>query len=171
MSGKNLIRMAELKEVLVQYGFEEVNTYIQSGNIALASVEDAETVSLTIRQLIGEHFNLAIDVFVFPEDKLKEAFNQNPFDSALPGNRVFATFMNIQPGEEARKAFEQMNLGDEQFKIIGDVFYFYLPQGMANSKLSNNFIEKKLKVKSTGRNINTVQKMIALLKGLTPLND
>ena len=163
--------MAELKEILSQQGYKYVATYIQSGNIVLASFEDPETVSLTIRQLIATHFNLTIDVFVLTEKKLKEVFNQNPFDSALPGNRVFATFLYTSPHEEAIAAFHAMDLGEEQFKVIENIVYFYLPEGMANSKLSNNFIEKKLKVKSTGRNMNTVQKMINLLEGAALLKN
>ncbi len=171
VSGRNIIKMAELKDMLSQNGFDQVGTYIQSGNIVLTSPMGSEKTALAIRQLIASHFNLVIEVFVLSEDKLLEALHQNPFDSSLPGNRVFATFLNAPPSDEVLVAFNAINLGEEQFKIIGNVAYFYLPQGMANSKLSNNFIENKLKVKSTGRNINTLQKMVNILQGITPIKN
>ncbi|WP_286650595.1 hypothetical protein [Sphingobacterium hotanense] len=51
----------------------------------------------------------------------------------------------------------------EEFHCDDQVVYFYLPDGAANAKLSNNFFEKKLKINATGRNVNTVKKMLDLL--------
>ncbi|NGF56882.1 DUF1697 domain-containing protein [Parapusillimonas sp. SGNA-6] len=164
VSGKNIIKMAELRDLLSKQGFEQAKTYIQSGNICLSSDKDKDTIKQEIHELIANHFKLHIDVFVLDEAQLHQSILQNPFDPSLPGNRLFVTFLDSIPDSTRLEAFHKIDLGNEEIKISGDIAYFYVPDGMATSKLSNIFIEQKLKVRSTGRNMNTMKKMQDMLQ-------
>lgn len=164
VSGKNIIKMSDLKECLSAIDFMSVQTYIQSGNIILKSRLDKEKVQNEIANLIEKHFSLKIPVFVFTIDEIENSLKNNPFSDDLPGNKVFFTFLNQIPKRDLISLLSEIDFGNEEFKIIENVLYFYLPEGMAKSKMNNNFFEKKLDVIATGRNVNTVSKMIELSK-------
>lgn len=159
VSGKNIIKMADLKARLEQYDFKNVKTYIQSGNILLQSSLSAKEIQFCVKDSIAKHFGLDIHVFVLDVDKLNYILQQNPFSTNLEGNRVYITLLDKQPDKETLDKFKMIDLGSEKYVVKGDIFYFYVPEGMANSKLSNPFIESKLKAIATGRNLNTMLKL------------
>ena len=167
VSGKNLVKMADLKDALLKEGFTNVQTYIQSGNIILQSANDAEATREKLTTLFVQHFNLDIACFVLSEAELIAARDGNPFDSNLPGNRVFITFLSSKIDPSERTEINKLQFPAEEFLCTEKHIYYYLPHGAANAKLSNNFFEKKLKVKATGRNVNTVNKMLNLLAQTT----
>lgn len=162
VSGKNIIKMAILKDVLIDNNFQKVTTYIQSGNIVLTSDLEKEAVATKIQQLIYDHFQLQIAVFCLDLQEMETALQNNPFIENIEPNKLFFTFLNEEPAAEVLANLSTVDFGKDQFKVIDKVLYFYLPEGMSNSKLNNNFFEKKLKV--TGRNLNTIHKLIDLAK-------
>lgn len=164
VSGKNIIKMAVLKEILTGEGFGNVVTYIQSGNIVLESGKERDEVGQKIRKLISDHFGWDIRVFVLTLQQVQEALYNNPFPETAEPNRVFITFLDNEPDAAALELLSGTDFGSDDFKITEGVLYFHLPNGMAQSKMTNNFFEKKLKVTATGRNLNTVRKMIELAK-------
>lgn len=163
VSGKNSIKMAELKSRLETYGFQQVKTYIQSGNVILQSEWDKEAIQLKIKNLIKHKFQLDIHVFVLSENELKSVIENNPFPTTYLPNKVFITLLNKNPHDEYVGKFEKLDLGEEQYHINANILYFYVPDGMANSKLSNPLIENKLKIIGTGRNLNTMNKILELV--------
>ncbi|MGN0020025.1 MAG: DUF1697 domain-containing protein [Sphingobacterium hotanense] len=163
VSGKNLIKMAELKEVLANATFTNVQTYIQSGNIILNSPLSAAATEKEVACLIRKHFNYDVTTFVLTEEQLKNVLKDSPFAMDLPGNRVFITFLSNPIDKLLQEEINTLKYLPEEFHCDDQVVYFYVPNGAANAKLSNNFFEKKLKINATGRNVNTVKKMLDLL--------
>ncbi|MEG1377398.1 MAG: hypothetical protein RSC81_10000, partial [Myroides sp.] len=88
----------------------------------------------------------------------------NPFTENIEPNKLFFTFLNKEPAADLLADLEKIDFANDQFKVIDKVLYFYLLNGMSNSKLNNNFFEQKLKVTATGRNLNTINKLIDLAK-------
>lgn len=162
VSGKNLIKMADLKEYLTLNGFANVSTYIQSGNIVVQSALDKTGIEKHIREIILKYFELSISVFVLSVDEVEQSLKNNPFVTDVEPNKVFFTFLNVVPDEVLVDKLSVIDFGREKFKIIDKVLYFYVPEGMGKSKMNNNFFEKKLKVIATGRNLNTMRKMLEL---------
>lgn len=164
VSGKNIIKMATLKDVLIENGFKNVTTYIQSGNIILSSDLEKDVIATKVQQLIYNHFQLQIAVFCLNLQEMETALQNNPFTDNIESNKLFFTFLNEEPAVDLLADLEKIDFATDQFKVIDKVLYFYLPNGMSNSKLNNNFFEKKLKVTATGRNLNTLHKLIDLAK-------
>lgn len=162
VSGKNIIKMAKLKTSLLAAGLEDVSTYIQSGNIVLQSNLDNVKLQEKVKGLIQKDFSLDVEVFVLSVAELQAALDQNPFPVNAEPNKVFITFLSESPDGQMLQDLQHVDHGVETFEVKGAVLYFYLPDGMAKSKMSNNYFEKKLKVTATGRNLNTVRKMLAL---------
>lgn len=79
ISGKNKISMSELKAALIEKGFSEVSTYLNSGNI-LFSDDETDTIVLAdkIKMLIQEKFTLDIPVFVIAQNELKTLLTKAP---------------------------------------------------------------------------------------------
>lgn len=162
VSGKNIIRMQELKAVLQAAGFEAVKTYIQSGNLVLKSRLKVPEVSRQVKALIAMQFQLDIEVFVKSRAFVQQAREHCPYGPECAPNRVFITFLDRKPDAALVEALQAVDHKEEVFALWEDVLYFYLPEGMAKSKMSNNYFESKLKLKATGRNVNTVDKMLQL---------
>ncbi|WP_238387276.1 DUF1697 domain-containing protein [Sphingobacterium olei] len=165
VSGKNSIKMQDLRSLLTEAGFEEVMSYIQSGNIILSSPLSKQEVKSAIHQLIQEKLGLDIEVFAVTGEELNQVLLNNPFQGGHEQpNKLFITFLSNQPSTDLVNKLQEKDHGQEEFQLINNMLYFYLPEGMAKSKMNNSYFEKALKVKATGRNLNTVQKLISLIQ-------
>ncbi len=164
VSGKNIIKMERLREVLSQNGFENVKTYIQSGNILLESEDkNSEKVAREIENLIETHFELHVSAIAVSKKILKKVLEENPFlnqNSDL--KKLYVVFLSAIPLEESKMKLLKTNLEPDEFKISGKIVYLKYHDTAGNSKLSNKLIENKLKVNATMRNWNTIQKLLEL---------
>lgn len=160
VSGSNIIKMAELKTALIDTGFEEVTTYIQSGNIVLKSELSQEQVAAQIKELIKSKFNLDVPVLVLSHDDLVKIKENNPFKENE--GKCYFIFLYSSPSKELCDKLSEVSYPNEEFKITSEVIYLYPKQGIGKAKLNNNLFENKLKVTSTARNLNTVIKLIEL---------
>lgn len=159
VSGKNKLPMADLRKLLKDVGFQNVQTYIQSGNIILNTDENKVTVCNKIKEAIKEKFGYDVPVLARTIDEWKKIIDNNPYRKREANKKMYFTFLNATPKEtkiEVNKA-----QGDE-FKIVNDVVYLYCEGGYGKTKLSNNLFEKKLKVTATTRNLRTTLKLLEL---------
>ncbi|GHE31681.1 DUF1697 domain-containing protein [Sphingobacterium griseoflavum] len=166
VAGKNIIKMSDLRQELVHVGFQHVSTYIQSGNILLASSDTADLVRQKVQQLILDKFGLAIHTFVVDAEFIERALRTIPITGELLPNRLFITVLDKTPQQVLVDTLQTADHGSETFALVGNILYFYLPEGAAKAKLSNSYFEKKLQVTATGRNLNTYQKLLELAKNV-----
>ena len=159
VSGKNIIAMKDLKNLLDNANFKQVKTYIQSGNIILQSLLDKSKVHQSIYKIIQHHFNLSIDIFVLTINEFLDIINNNPFPYDLPHNKIYITLLSHQPEKEYINKLSQIDFGKEEYILENNILYSYTPDGMANARITNTFIENNLKVRATGRNRNTIVKL------------
>ena len=88
ISGKNKISMPELKAALIEKGFSEVSTYLNSGNIIFSDDEtDTIVLSEKIKTLIQEKFTLDIPVFVIAQSELKTLLTESYMQRQTGGKR------------------------------------------------------------------------------------
>lgn len=162
VSGKNIIKMQELKHALLKHNFSDVQTYIQSGNIILNTSLDQQEAKDKIITILKDDFKSNIEVFVTTPNKLSEILNNIPFDKTYEGNKVFIMQLHSAPSQEHIDRLSTVDLGEEKYVIEKDIVYFYVAEGMSRSKLSNNFLETKLKIAGTSRNRNTMEKLLSM---------
>ncbi|MEM9867199.1 MAG: DUF1697 domain-containing protein, partial [Bacteroidota bacterium] len=80
VGGHRKIKMVELREVLSKNGFDQVQTYIQSGNMLFQSAErDSIKIAATIRKLIDKAFGFLVPVLVVSSERLRTILENNPF--------------------------------------------------------------------------------------------
>ncbi|WDE01250.1 DUF1697 domain-containing protein [Thalassomonas actiniarum] len=158
VGGKNLLPMKELKKVLEGAGFEQVKTYIQSGNIVLLSDSNPET---EISGLIQAEFGFTPQILVLENDEFTGCVANNPYQ-ALEGKSVHFYFCKTKPQINEEKLAALIS-ATESYQLVEKVFYLHAPDGIGRSKLVAN-IEACLGVAATGRNLNTVNKLTDMVK-------
>jgi uncharacterized protein (DUF1697 family) len=162
VGGKNRVKMRLLENALDIPAFENVQTFIQSGNIVLNTRDvDAARAEAIIHETILEHFNLDITVLVRNLPEWEELYENNPFinQGYEDIDKMHVTFLSSFPQQDLKDKVEGMSFMMDEFKIEGKHIYLYCPNGYARSKLTNTFFEKHLEVKTTSRNWKTVSKL------------
>lgn len=164
VSGKNLIKMDALKSTLLSHGFNNVKTYIQSGNILVETDLKTAAIQKQITEILLKEFHLRVPVFVLSIANLEKVLQNNPFPESAVSNKLFITFLSEKPKGNLIEKLATFDFGNEIFHVVDDVLFFYLPNGMSSSKMNNNFFENKLKVTATSRNLNTILHVISMAK-------
>lgn len=161
--GKNKVPMAQLRQVLTDAGFEDVRTYIASGNVILRSNVTPAKLAQCVHDLIKTHIGPDLVVVVKTGSQLQRILDGNPLKKD-DMSRVFFTMFAKKPSAQKVKEFTAQDYSPEEIIFHNNVAYVYIPGNYTKSKLDNNSIEKKLGVSSTTRNLNTMRKLIELSK-------
>lgn len=167
VSGKNKIKMTELKQLFLDIGFSEITTYIQSGNVIFSSEEkNTSNIENKIITEINNKFRYSIKVLVLQKETLESVFKSNPFknEADFDFKKTCATFLDKIPTVEGIAKVKALAAKNELIIFKNKTVYLYCPNGFGRTKLSNNNIENKLKVSATSRNWNTVTKLVELSK-------
>lgn len=165
VSGQKIIKMADLKILFEQLGFEQVSTYIQSGNILFISkISSKYQLVEKIKTGIKKAYGYDVEVMITTKKELEAMLQNNPFagDSTLNSERFYFTLLNSIPDKALLEKMLSLDFGEDKIAVASNVAYLYIPVSYGNTKLSNNFIEQKLKVSGTTRNLKTIKKLIEL---------
>lgn len=153
VGGHNILPMKELKALLAENGYQDVKSYIQSGNVVLKSQRKPDT---DIRSIVQKKFGFKPEVLSLQESEFISAIKNNPFRSS-EGKTIHFYFCKSTPKVDTEK-LEKFRSGSEEYHIDGKVFYLYAPDGIGRSRLAAR-IESCLGVPATGRNLNTINKL------------
>ena len=165
VGGKGSLPMADVREMLAEVGFDRPETLLASGNAIVGSDLRPEDVERRFEAGIEKRFGFKTDVLVRDLDQLKTVIAQNPFpDFARDRPSTFiAYFLRGEPDGELADLKPFCVFGEE-IAVGPGCLYLCYPDGSGTSKLSGATIERKLKVRGTGRNWNTVGKLAAKLE-------
>ncbi len=166
VSGQKLIKMAELKQLYESLGFDAVQTYIQSGNVVFKSDEpDRLKLIARIEEAIKQRYGFDVPVQIRNKDEIKSIIDDLPFKGERELNRLFVVFLAEKPPLIPLDEIEKLKTPQDEIVFKDGHIYMYLPAGAGKSKLDNNTLERKLKVRATGRNWRTVNKLYEMCKG------
>ena len=164
------VLMAELKEVLKKLKLQNIATYIQSGNIVFKSAEKLsnEDFAAKIEKAIHKHFKFEVPVLVRNAAEWKKAIAANPFpkNKKIDLARVHVTFLSAEPAKALIDEIKKISYPPDEFVINGKEVYLHTPGGYGETKLSNSFFEKKLKVTATTRNWKTVNTLLEMAEAI-----
>ena len=165
VSGQKKIIMKDLKALYASLGFENVVTYIQSGNVVFESDANADTLIEKIKNAMSKAYCFDVPVQVRSVSAFESIINACPFthlDLEEEGTRVMVTFLASVPSEASVEKLMTYVKEPERLELTGREIYLHCPNGYGKTKLSNIFIENKLKVGATTRNWKSVVKLHAL---------
>jgi uncharacterized protein (DUF1697 family) len=164
-----MIRMDALRTLFESLGLRDVQTHIQSGNVVCrAEARDLGRLSKRIESAIESSAGFRPGVMLRTPAELREVIARNPFAKrqGVDPRKLLITFLADDPGPEARAKILAIKTDPEELRINGRELYVYYPDGMGRSKLSPGLIEKTLKTSGTGRNWNTVTKLLEMAEAL-----
>lgn len=162
VSGKNRISMAALKAIYEELGLKNVVTYVQSGNVVFDTAgEDATELERNIENAITRSLGFDVPVIVRDQSCFQRLLDGNPFTHQRNEEPAFLhiTFLSDVPAVGAPPVPD--GCGDE-FVMEDKELYLFCPGGYGETKLSNSFFERKLKVTATTRNWKTVNALYDL---------
>jgi len=169
VGGHKSIKMEALRAMYESLGLRDVHTYVQSGNVVFrTAVRDLASLAKRIESKIEQTFGFRPAVIIRTPSELRETIRRNPFTkrSGIEPGKLVVTFLTADPSPEARVKMLSLKTDPEELRMEGREVFVYYPNGMGRSKLSPALIEKTLKMPGTGRNWNTVTKLLEMAEKL-----
>lgn len=163
VSGHKKVSMQELKKLYESLGFDHVTTYIQSGNVVFqSSTKDVKKTARQIEQAIQQHFNFDVDVFIYTPAEFGKIIANNSFvqKRKVGTTKCHVTFLSTAPQPAAIEELKKIPQNTDEYIVKGNIVYLFCPNGYGRTKLTNTTLEKKLGVRATTRNWNTVNKLV-----------
>ncbi|WP_310381015.1 DUF1697 domain-containing protein [Flavobacterium sp.] len=165
VSGHNMIKMEALKTTLEGIGFENVQTYIQSGNVFVdTDDENAAAVGFKIKQEIFKAFGHEVPVVVIGKSDLEACFKNNPFlkENEIDFKKLYVAFVSKELQKENRNELKISQFKPDEASIDASRIYIKYSVGAGKTRFDQKYIEKKLNVTATIRNWNTVTQLLQL---------
>lgn len=163
VGGKTQLPTAALREKLVEVGFENVATYINSGNAIVRSRLNRKQIIATIAELCRKEFNFDKAIFALTLAEWDNVIARNPFPKAAASapTTVHAALLEGTPEAENIERIQALVVKGEDIKVIEGVAYLHTPNGFGTCKMAEKF-DKWIGVTNTVRNWNTVLKLAEL---------
>lgn len=163
--GGRVVKMDELKTIFAMPGLKNISTYIQSGNVLFDTAEtDTAKLEKKIEAKLLKALNYEVTVFLKTHENLINIIGQNPYGDEPEGKNLYVSFLSEPPSKDNIKLLDALKAPREEFAIVNTECYLLFPsKTYGTTKLSNVNLEKKLKLRSTTRNWNTVNKLATLL--------
>ena len=130
VSGQRKILMSDLQALYVDLGFDNVITYIQSGNVIFQYTENVsdKEVSQKIEQAISEKFSFEVPVIVRSVEEIENILGRNPFiNQGLDEEKLHVTFLADFPEKQSISSMDQYNFSPDKFIITGKDVFLYCP--------------------------------------------
>ncbi len=163
VGGKKKVPMAELREVLQGLGYEDVRTYLQSGNAVFSAPRrDTAALARELEQAIEGRFGFPVAVQLVDGAFLRDVVEACPFPAdELEGRQLHATFCSEQPEQSRFAGIDAPSFLPEEFRVGDRVLYLYAPDGLGRSKLAEALYKPAVfkGINVTTRNWNTVVKL------------
>jgi len=163
VGGKTQLPVKVLREKLTEAGFENVATYINSGNAIVRSRLSRKQVISTIAELCRTQFDFDKAIFAPTLAEWDELIARNPFAQAAANapTTVHAALLEGAPKSEDVERIRACAVKGEALEVIDEVAYLHTPHGFGRCKMAEKF-DAWIGVTNTARNWNTVLKLAEL---------
>jgi uncharacterized protein (DUF1697 family) len=159
LGGHKRLPMDQLRKLCEGLGFEQVKTYIQSGNVVLKTGKvSAPVLAQRLEKAILKHFGFAVSVVTRTHAEIDQTLRNNPFlkERGIDQQKLHVTFLSEAPALSAVRTLQALTAAPDQSRCVGREIYLYLPNGFSQSSLMKTRWEKELAVVTTTRNWRTV---------------
>jgi uncharacterized protein (DUF1697 family) len=155
-----MLPMKALQALCAALGWNDVRTYIQSGNVVFDSPDAEPTVRTRLEAALAENLGRPVGVLIRTGAELRATLEANPFPDAKPA-QVGVIFL---PVPVAAKVLAGVAIaGQEEVRSLGREVFVHYPDGMGRSKLKLPFAAE-----GTMRNLNTVARLLAMTADNAP---
>jgi uncharacterized protein (DUF1697 family) len=165
VGGHRKIKMADLRNMYIDLGFKNVQSYIQSGNLVFNSeLVDISQLENILEKAILKYFEFEVPVIVRKKHEWEQVIQENPFlneNSTI--DELCVTFLSETPQIQLLNQLQSRETENDQIQVIGENAFLKIKGPYHKTPLNNNWIEKTLKVKATTRNWKSVLKIGEML--------
>jgi len=165
VGGHNRISMEALRGICASLRLQDARTYVQSGNVVFRTTQRAPVrLAASIENAIDKKLGFRPAVVLRTTSELRAVIAKNPFaarNDIVPG-KLLVSFLAGAPTAEAWAELRKIKADPEELRIADRELYIYFPDGMGRSKFPWARLDKILKTASTGRNWNTVMKLLEI---------
>lgn len=163
VGGHRKIKMDSLRESFSSGGFQNVQTYIQSGNVIFDSkTVDASRLSEEIESLIKKDFGHDVPTIIRTPGEISTILNRFPFEEKA-GWKRYVSFLSGEPDTGSKKQIELLSTNIEMFSVKGSHLLSIVNKNTDEKpRFSNSFVETKTDLLSTTRNLGTVKSILDL---------
>jgi uncharacterized protein (DUF1697 family) len=163
IGSRKRVPMPDLRALLSDAGFEDVRTYVQSGNVVVRSAKSPSSLAADAERLIADRFGFSVDVIARTGDELAEVVARNPLGKvAADPKRYQVSFLDGEPDLELVERVAGLAVDGERLVAIGRELYAWHPNGIGRSKLWAKLGSTSLGVRATSRNWKTVEALLEM---------
>jgi uncharacterized protein (DUF1697 family) len=164
LGSRNRVAMADLRGLLEDLGYRDVVTHLVSGNAAFSCARKSEASLVgSIEASIAKRLGLKIRVLVRTPEQLERVLESNPLKHAeADPKRLVITLLDAAPAADRLAAFDVAEFGADVIAIVDRAVYTWYRDGIGASRLGVTTIERRLGVTGTGRNWDTLARMVEL---------
>ena len=162
--GGNRLTMADLRYAFAREDFENIETVVASGNVLFDyDARPTDGLEDLIGHMMAERFDMDSFAAVRSLDEVADAISANPFAATGDPACVHTLFLSGAPDGAAfaQLAADHAARGPEQMAIGNRALYIDYVDGVGQSRLTNAFIERRLGLRGTARNIRSLQRIHA----------
>ena len=162
------VAMPDLRRLLTELGFTDVQTLLQTGNLVFRSDElNAAELEQLLEAQAEDRLGLSTDFLTRTGDELDAIIAANPFleEAERDPAHLVVMFLKSEPEATAVVAVQDAITGRETVRAEGKHLYIVYPDGIGRSRLTTSVIERTLGFRGTGRNWNTVLKLATMTRG------
>lgn len=168
--GKRQLKMADLRKMLEDLGFQNVRTLLASGNAVFDSDEtDAAKLEALLASESKEKLGFTVIFILRDADEIAAVIRNNPFPEVAKERPTFllVSFAREQIPTDIPDKVAAAYDGPERLVVVGRELYIDYPEGQGRSNLGPAMVKLKLvdDGRATGRNWNTVVKLAAMMEG------
>lgn len=165
VGGNRSVRMEALRKTVTAAGGEDVETYIQSGNVVLShALRSSAKVAETLAAAISKASKFDVPVVVRTAAEWDRVIADNPFAGAAP-EHLHVFFLPTAPPADALDRIDAAAFAPERFVLAGRELYFALPNGLGRSQLVGTAMRVKALAPATARNWRTVLQLQTMARG------
>jgi uncharacterized protein (DUF1697 family) len=161
--GGNQLKMAELREALESEGFANVGTVVASGNVVFDHARASDPkLEGEIAKVIADRFGIETFAAVRSKDELAAAIAENPFANDGEEKFVHTLFLEKQPAKAdfAKLESDHAGRGKERMAVGTKALHVDYVDGVARSKLTGDFIARRLGCRGTARNLRSMKRIL-----------
>lgn len=157
--GGHTVKMDRLRQLFEALGFENVETFIASGNVIFDSpAQDARKLELQIEGHLKESLGYPVSTFLRTPEEVAHAAAFRPFPEA-PDSTLYVGFLASEVSPETRAKVAACRTPIDEFHVHGREVYWLCHKKLSESLFSGAKLEKALGTATTLRNLTTVRKL------------
>lgn len=167
VGGNRIVKMDALRQMYEAAGFQNVQSFIQSGNVIFTCKDSqAGELAAKISLQIADRFGFTVPVIVIELKDFDKLVSENPFEKEAGRDISYmhVTFLSENPDPEKFGTIRKEYCKRDEYRVSDKAIYLYCPDGYGKTGLTNGFFESLLNVKASTRNWKTTVELLNMAR-------